>query len=171
MKNSRDQKFSTAYVPIRVNNRHFHALVDSGASVSICDKSILNINNILNTNTNVNVRGVTGANLEIIGSSYIDITIGDEIIGSEVYVVDKLHGNSFIMGRDILEARQCIINYKKLTFQIGKSTIPLFKISDNRKNSCNFKLLCYCTITIISFIPKIFRFICLQTINLSGKRY
>ena len=148
MKNSRDQKFSTAYVPIRVNNRHFHALVDSGASVSICDKSILNINNILNTNTNVNVRGVTGANLEIIGSSYIDITIGDEIIGSEVYVVDKLHGNSFIMGRDILEARQCIINYKKLTFQIGKSTIPLFKISDNRKNSCNFKLLCCKTVHI-----------------------
>ncbi|MCP4460362.1 MAG: retroviral-like aspartic protease, partial [Cytophagales bacterium] len=117
-----------------------YGLVDSGAGISLCDKSLLSESHEIDVD-NISVTGVTGNKLNIVGSTIIDLCIGDFSDAIRVYVVDSLDRHKFIIGRDILESYNCVLNYKQLTFKIGDCKLPLFKTS-NSNSSAPFVLQC-----------------------------
>ena len=141
------RNFSTAYVSVQVDNIKLHSLVDSGSSISIVCRSVLGSNSTLNP-VDVNVTGITGKSLKIVGSKSINLSIGDFNQVVTVYVADNLNGHAFIIGRDILETFQCVLNYRKLTFSIGDCTIPLFKTSKSKLTERPFLLQCSKTVHI-----------------------
>ena len=83
----------------------------------------------------------------MLGKTDVKIKIGDFSSSLNVYVVEKMADNVFIIGRDILETSGCIIDYKTLTFKIGKTSIPLLKATTSK--ICAPALQLHCSKTTI----------------------
>ena len=122
-------QFSTAYVPVQIDGHHMYALADTGAGVSLISKEALPEGHPVDHQVRIQVSGVTGSELRVLGTTSVELKIGGFVGTALVYVVDTLPNNSFIIGRDILETYNCIVSYKKLTFEIQGHKIPLFKAS------------------------------------------
>ena len=114
---------------MKVNNFHCYGLVDSGAAISICSREILSENDIknLDTSNKLSVRGVSGNLLNVLGSITVNCSIGEVALKIRVTVVDHMADSVFIIGRDVLEPNQCVINYRNLTLEINDHKIPLLK--------------------------------------------
>ena len=122
-------------------------LVDSGAGLTLCSVDLLPCDYPIQRDSGVNIKGVTGAHLELIGVTEIELKIGDFCEKTEVYVVEKMADNVFIVGRDILEQFGCIIDFKNLQFKIGDVSLPLFKAHPKSDRINKFNL--HCTKTVI----------------------
>ena len=121
--------------------------MDSGAGVSICSVSLLE-HDIKLDSTDVNVHGVTGNTLDVLGTADVDLKIGEFYSPVKVYVVENMADNVFIIGRDILEKFQCSINFKSLTLTIGNSAVPLMKAHNSPYIKAPLGLYCAKTVII-----------------------
>ena len=90
----------------------------------------------------VSIRGVTGNYLELLGNLQVELQIGSFRKHVMVYVVNRLPNNAFIIGRDLLQKFDCIIDYKQLTFSVGDTTIPLMKSNDNSNTVNKAEIRC-----------------------------
>ena len=113
-------KHTSAFVRIKVNDISCYALVDSGASISLCSREILGPYDYVKLDlfTRNRVRGVSGNYLYVLGSLEITCSLGGFVFQTNVTVVDEMVDCVFIIGRDVLQPHECIINYQDLTFQI-----------------------------------------------------
>ena len=113
---------------MEVNDVKCYGLVDSGASVSLCSKNILGPANKLDTSKMTKVRGVSGNYLNVLGNTNISCKIGEFPFHlTNITVVEEMADCVFIIGRDILEPHNCIINFRDLTLQIDEHKFPLIK--------------------------------------------
>ena len=126
-------RFSTAFIPIKVSNKNCYALVDTGATVSLCCKSVLPSDIIMKDENNVKIRGVSGKELTVLGKAAIICGIGSKCVPMDVHVVENLADSSFILGRDVIEKHGCIIDYRRLTFIIDDVTLPLLKAYNGKQ--------------------------------------
>ena len=78
----------------------------------------------------------------------IEISIGDFFENVHVYVVEEMADNVFILGRDILDKFQCVIDYKTLSFTINNCTLPLMKPTNSSQIKPPIGLYCAKTIII-----------------------
>ena len=120
-------RFSTAFIPIKISDKHCYALVDTGASISLCCKSVLPSHVKISTQTSPRIRGVSGKELSVLGKATLNCNIGGKVVLMDVCVVENMFDSSFILGRDVIEGHQCVIDYRQLTFTIDNVTIPLLK--------------------------------------------
>ena len=95
----------------------------------------------------MSVKGVTGSHLELLGSTQIDLKIDNFLKTVDVLVVEKMADNVFIIGRDILQKFEGVINYKNLTFSLGDTSIPLMKASPTK--TLGKPLIIHCTKTVL----------------------
>ena len=122
------------FTDTREVNLNIFALVDSGASVSIINRNLLDHVRYKLEPCNMQLNGVSGSTLKVLGKTRLPFTIGSCTIEHEFIVVDSMM-ETLILGRDIFRDHNCIINYSKLTFSIHDSEVPLLKISkSNAKN-------------------------------------
>ena len=113
---------------MEVNGVKCYGLVDSGASVSLCSKEILGPENKVDMSKIPKVKGVSGNYLNVLGNTDISCKIGDFSYDlKNITVVEEMADCVFIMGRDILEPHNCIINFRDLTLQIDEHKFPLIK--------------------------------------------
>ena len=68
-------------------------------------------------------------------TSHLNIEIGNFNTTIKVIVVEKMADNVFIIGRDILETFDCIIDYKNLSFNIGETSLPLLRAVASKQPS------------------------------------
>ena len=139
----RPTRFSTAFIPIKISDKHCYALVDTGASVSLCCKSILPSH--VNISTQINgprIRGVSGKELNVLGQATINCDIGGKVVSMDVCVVENMFDSSFILGRDVIEKHQCVIDYRQLTFTIDNVTLPLLKTYAGKQLKSQSSLHC-----------------------------
>ena len=120
------QSSTSSYVSVKVGKKLIHGLLDTGAAISVCTSKILPKNAKIEK-TNLSLRGVTGNNLQILGTAYIQLDFGPCTISQQICVVEKLNGNSLIIGRDLITENKCIIDYAALTISIRGTIIPLLK--------------------------------------------
>ena len=142
---------------MKVDNFSCYGLVDSGASLTLCSTSILSKNAKVDPRVDVNVRGVTGTHLKLLGTTNVWISIGTFSKQLKVHVVEEMADNVFIIGRDILEVFECVIDYKHLQFKIGDNSIPLFRASPSKSYKKPMNLHCSTTTIVpphsMGFLP------------------
>ena len=97
-------RFSSAYISMKLGNVGFYGLVDTGASISLCSKSLLSPEHLIDTKNIGKVRGISGNYLNVLGKTTIDCEIGGTSFQFNVTVVEEMSDTVFIMGRDILES-------------------------------------------------------------------
>ena len=113
---------------MEINDVKCYGLVDSGASVSLCSKEILGQNHKLDTSKIAKVKGVSGNYLNVLGNTDVSCKIGEFSFDlTNITVVEEMADCVFIIGRDILEPHNCIINFRDLTLQIDDHKFPLLK--------------------------------------------
>ena len=139
--------YSTAYVPLTVSQTKCWGLVDSGATLSLCSKDLVPENCRISKRDNLEIKGVTGKNLDLLGTAMLDLKIGDFETTKLLHIVENMADNVFIIGRDLLENHSGVINYKALTFEIGGSVLPLMK--GHTKCSCSNNYNLHCDKTVI----------------------
>ena len=101
--------------------------------MSLCCRSILPPDTYINTDTTAKIKGVSGKFLDILGRAKIHCILGDVNLEVNVYVAENLADSTFILGRDVVEGNECIIDYRQLTFEICGSRIPLMKAYSGRQ--------------------------------------
>ena len=128
-KQTRGARYSTAFIYMEVNDVKCYGQVDSGASVSLCSKNILRPAYKLYTSKITKVRGVSGNYLNVLVNTNISCKIGEFPFHlTNITVVEEMADCVFIIGRDILEPHNCIINYRDLTLQIDEHKFPSIKV-------------------------------------------
>ena len=120
---------SESYVQLLHEGSKYLALVDTGASVTIADSSLIEHNSGLLKPYFGVVKGVSGSDLEVLGVQTMEITIGSSKLKHDVIIIKRLDSEKFIIGRDLMKACDCVINFSNLTFTIRSDTLPLLKIS------------------------------------------
>ena len=139
---SSGQRYATAYIPIKVGDVHCYGLVDSGASVSLCSVSLLPASHKVLPASEITIRGVSGATLKVLGSCYISLKIGTFCENVQIYVVEEMADSVFILGRDILETQECVLDFKTMSFSIKNENIPLLKAATTKNLNRSFSLHC-----------------------------
>ena len=142
------KRFSTAFIPIKMSDKNCYALVDTGAAVSLCCSTLLPSDIEICRENCPKIRGVSGKELNVLGKALINCEIGGKIIPINVHVVESLADTSFILGRDVIEGHECIINYRKLTFTVDNVTLPLLKAYNGKHLKGPASLHCNRTIII-----------------------
>ena len=135
-----------------VGNKIVHALLDTGAEVSLIKEKILPKYAKLESVGHLNIKGVTGIALKIIGKATIKVHFSNYVIEHTFIVCDKLNGNSIIIGLDIIASQHSIVDYQSSCYHIGNEIIPLL-ISSNL--SKNLVITCHRTTTIPAYTTKI----------------
>ena len=142
------KSFSTAYVPLKVGDFGCYGLVDSGAAVTLCSESILPSDHHVDSFVDIVISGVTGDKLDIMGTTEVNIKLGDFSSSITVYVVKRMADNVFIIGRDTLVTHECVIDYRNLSFTIGGHKTPLFKAAPVNSRQSSLMLECSQTVHI-----------------------
>ena len=126
---------NTAYVEVSLYDSSHMALADSGASVTIISHKIIPREVLNNLEvTQIQVSGVTGTELRVLGTTNITLNFAGQIkISHSVLIVDGMN-EAIILGRDILIPHQCILNYAALTFEIKGVILPLLKVNNKSKS-------------------------------------
>ena len=96
--------------------------------MSICCKSVLPPDVELIRENCLRIRGVSGKDLKVLGKASINCVIGGKCVSINAHVVENLADSTFIIGRDVLEAYGCVIDYRNLTFTIDGFTLPHYYI-------------------------------------------
>ena len=117
-------KLSHISVQLGDTNKHFYALVDSGAGKTVCTPKLFPSHTTYSPCDQA-LTGVSGEPLEVLGQITFDITLKSNVIAITAIVVPKLNNNLLILGRDFLESNQCIIDYNTLTFKVKECILPL----------------------------------------------
>lgn len=85
------------YIPIQLAGETYHALWDSGSSISLIGEMILNEVDSTVQKTRINATGVTGAKLPLIGEITLTTTLGPNEV-THNFAVFKGHGKEIILG-------------------------------------------------------------------------
>ena len=93
------------------------------------------------------IRGVSGKDLKVLGKASINCVIGGKCVSINAHVVENLADSTFIIGRDVLEAYGCVIDYRNVTFTIDGFTLPLLKAY--KENQLKYPSLLHCNRTAI----------------------
>ena len=149
---------------MKVNDTDCYRLVDSGAALSLCSRELLGSNQIFDTENMVKIRGVSGSFLNVLGKTTVSCKIGNLSLDLDVTVVDKMADSVFIIGRDILEPHQCVINYRQLTLTIGNHSVPLLKAYSGKNLKNPMSLHCSQTYVIPAYTS------CVTKFHLRSKR-
>lgn len=126
------------YIPLKIMSHDVHAMVDSGADVSIANASILVKYKNIQKSCKVyptDKQCVLTANderVDISGVIYVKAQIGKQTFPVKFYLVPNLHTN-FILGLDFLEKHNVVVHFgskefsidpRKPVFATQKYTIP-----------------------------------------------
>lgn len=114
-----------SYVSVRLDNRYIHCLVDTGAAYSLCSKSIIPQDAVINDSP-IKLKGVTGTPLHVVGSTIIILNFNGETVSVNFIVVSHID-NDIILGRDFLAEHECNISFKNLTLTVNNTKIPMIK--------------------------------------------
>lgn len=106
-----------------------YALIDSGSSISVIDKSLIDLNDLCKQSNDIAVTGITGNRLNILGSIWVDVEIGSYRDRLLVYVSENLNNNILILGRDFLTNQEVVLDYRNLQIKIkDHQHRPLLKV-------------------------------------------
>ena len=108
-------------------------------------------NNAELRSSGIKIHGVTGNHLTILGSLEVGIEIGDLSDVVDVLVVDEMADNVFILGRDLLDRFQCVVDYKAFTLSIGECSIPIMKPHNSSYIRPGIDICCLKTVSIPPF--------------------
>ena len=113
--------------------------------MSICCKSVLPPDVESIRENCLRIRGVSGKDLKVLGKASMNCVIGGKCVSMNAHVEENLADNTFIIGRDVLEAYGCVIDYRYLTFPIDGFTLPLLKAY--KENQLKNPSLLHCNLT------------------------
>lgn len=116
------------YAEITVNGAAVLALVDTGATISCVSESFLTKGGIkaIPKYDPTMVVGFNGSKTAVLGSTEIEIEIGQVPVKQKFYVVEHLH-NPCILGMDFLKTHNGKIDIENstVTFLNGRVKLPL----------------------------------------------
>ena len=104
-----------------------NCLVDTGAAYSLCSHDIIPPNVIISP-TSVQLCGVTGAPLHILGAATLPVSFG-VVRKTQQLIVTTGINHKIILGRNFMSATDCEISFKNLTLSIDDQHLPLIKAS------------------------------------------
>ena len=124
-------------------------LIDTGASVSLCSFEFFNkISNKIPLHSftvNVNVKSISGNDIDIIGCFSLPLQLGNQTINHKFFVVQNSFGNLYdaILGFDFLKSHRFNISFMNDTLTFNNFSIPMRDALSKSKviNSTNYARL------------------------------
>lgn len=133
-------------IEIRIGNKIFNGLLDSGASASLCSFSAfkqitpyLIQNN--NTNPSIKISTLTGNEIKLHSTANMPLTIGNKRLNFNFLIT---HSNfspeyDFILGFDFMSLFKCHINFDNKTVSFRGDQIPICKFGQQKINVIHVK--------------------------------
>ena len=125
------------YVNLNVGDRVIKSLVDTGADVSVLNLKMfrsLPKNRILKfckrQKHEINITGVTGNNLNIVGKADVELYLNKTKIVISVYVAENIKQN-LILGNDILRQYEILVDIKHNCIVFQNKIIPFSNCGDH----------------------------------------
>ena len=130
------------FCDVRINDNLISCLCDSGANVSILDRTFFNL---LNKNLKIELipvdimmSTVTGENKPFIGKAKLSISLGGHTFNHEMLIADvNLNG---ILGLDFMKQHNCDVMISKNYLTVKSDKIPCYTKSDGKMNCCRVSI-------------------------------
>ncbi|KAG8173901.1 hypothetical protein JTE90_003079 [Oedothorax gibbosus] len=135
------QYCSLPIITIFIDGNPYQALLDCGASLSLCTQSAVkrmssNAIEHIHTNPNIKISSVSGENIKITKSLKINFSVGSKQLKHPILITDTNLGNDYdiILGFDFLKRFQCQINFATQSVLIGKESTPINRFDYGKIN-------------------------------------
>lgn len=132
---------SLPIITIYIDNKPFHALLDCGASLSLCSATALkripnHLIEKIQTNPDIKVTSVSGDDIKISSSLKIKFTIGLKQLIHPVLITDTDFSSDYdiILGFDFLKRFQCEINFATQNVLVRGESTPIYKYDYGKIN-------------------------------------